>query len=44
MTLRYEKGRAEVTYDPSKTTPEQIANAITQNSGFKAEIEQPAKK
>lgn len=32
-----EKGTAEITYDPSKTNPEAIANAITKNSGFKAE-------
>ncbi|MBI1872404.1 MAG: heavy-metal-associated domain-containing protein [Acidobacteria bacterium] len=32
-----EKGTAEVTYDPSKTNPEAIANAITKNTGFKAE-------
>ncbi len=34
--VSYEKGTAEVTYDPEKTTPEAIAKAITQNSGFKA--------
>lgn len=28
---------AEVTYNPAKTTPEKIAKAITENSGFKAE-------
>lgn len=33
----YAKGNAEVTYDPSKTTPAAIAKAITDKSGFKAE-------
>jgi copper chaperone CopZ len=33
----YEKGTAEITYDPTKTNPEAIANAITKNSGFKVE-------
>jgi mercuric ion transport protein len=32
----YAKGHAEVTYDPSKTTPAAIAKAITDKSGFKA--------
>lgn len=36
VTVNYEKGRAEVTYDPAKTTPEKIAAAITKHSGFKA--------
>ena len=38
-----ENGLAEVTYDPAKTTPEKIAKAITENSGFKAEL-QPSPK
>lgn len=33
----YAKGNAEVTYDPSKTTPSAIAKVITDKSGFKAE-------
>ena len=33
----YAKRKAEVTYDPSKTTPEAIAKVITEKSGFKAE-------
>ncbi|MGH9311582.1 MAG: heavy-metal-associated domain-containing protein [Vicinamibacterales bacterium] len=32
------KGSAEITYDPSKTTPEAIAKAITDKTGFKAEV------
>jgi mercuric ion transport protein len=37
------KANAEVTYDPSKTTPEAIAKAITDKSGFKAEPVLPAR-
>ena len=37
--VSYKEGRAEVTYDPTKTTPEAIARAITDNSGFKAEVQ-----
>src|SRR4051812_3417655 len=33
----YAKRNAEVTYDPSKTSPAAIAKAITEKSGFKAE-------
>ncbi|MBI2835806.1 MAG: heavy-metal-associated domain-containing protein [Acidobacteria bacterium] len=40
----YEKGTAEVSYDPSKTSPEAIAKAVTKNSGFKAEAPKAAKK
>lgn len=32
----YKKGTAEVTYDPSKTTPEAIAQVISKTTGFKA--------
>lgn len=32
------KGTAEITYDPSKTTPEAIAKRITDKTGFKAEV------
>jgi copper chaperone CopZ len=35
--VSYEKGRADVTYDPAKTTPDAIAKVITTKSGFKAE-------
>lgn len=38
-SVSYENGRAEVTYDPTKTTPEKIAKAITDGSGFKAELQ-----
>jgi len=41
----YAKKNAEVTYDPSKTSPEAIAKVITDKSGFKAEpIPNAAKK
>ena len=33
----YATGKAEVTFDPAKTTPEAISKVITQKSGFKAE-------
>ena len=32
-----DKGIAEVTYDPEKTSPAAIAKVITEKSGFKAE-------
>lgn len=32
-----DKGIAEVTYDPAKTTPAAIAKVITEKTGFKAE-------
>lgn len=32
-----DKGIAEVTYDPAKTTPAVIAKVISEKSGFKAE-------
>lgn len=42
--VSHENGRADVTYDPAKTTPEKIAKAITENSGFKAELQSSGKK
>jgi len=38
----YDKKSADVTYDPSRTTPDAIAKVITERSGFKATT-QPAK-
>jgi len=32
----YKKGTAEVTFDPSKTTPEIIAKIISGKTGYKA--------
>ena len=40
----YAKGNAEVTFDPSKTSPSAIAKAITEKSGFKAEPVRHTKK
>lgn len=31
----YRKGTAEVTFDPAKTTPEVIAKAIADKTGYK---------
>lgn len=39
VAVGHETGKAEVTYEPSKTTPSAIAKAITDGSGFKAEVE-----
>lgn len=32
----YKNGTAEVTFDPSKTTPNAIAKVITEKTGYKA--------
>jgi copper chaperone CopZ len=40
----YEKKNAEVTYDPTKTTPDAIAKVVTTKSGFKAEAVHTADK
>jgi copper chaperone len=37
VKVSYEKGSAELTYDPAKTTPGAIAKVVTEKSGFKAE-------
>lgn len=37
-TVSFEEGRAEVTYDASKTTPEVIAQVVSEKSGFKATV------
>jgi copper chaperone CopZ len=37
VKVSYEKGNAELTYDPAKTTPDAIAKVITEKSGYKAE-------
>ena len=39
----YDKANADVTYDPSKTSPEAIAKVITNKSGFKAEVPHQSK-
>lgn len=37
-TVSQPKGTAEVTFDASKTSPGVIAKAITEKTGFKAEV------
>ena len=45
VKVDYPKGTAEVSYDPAKTNPKEIADAITELSGFKSEpIQKPVKK
>lgn len=34
----YAKGTAEVTYDSAKTSPDSIAKAIAQKTGYKTEV------
>ena len=43
-TASYARASAEIAYDPSKTTPQAIAKAITNKSGFRAELVEPARK
>jgi copper chaperone CopZ len=38
----FKKGTAEVTFAPSKTTPEQIAKVIAEKTGYKVTV--PKKK
>ena len=38
VTASYDKATADVTYDPSKTTPGAIAKVIMSRTGFKAEV------
>lgn len=40
-TVSHKERRAEVSYDPKKTTPEAIAKAISARTGFKAEVQAP---
>jgi copper chaperone CopZ len=39
VAVSHKTGKAEVKYDPAKTTPSAIAKAITDGSGFKADVE-----
>jgi len=32
------KGEAEITYDPTKTSPEAIAKTVAEKTGFKAKV------
>jgi len=38
VKVDHEKGTAEITYDPSKTSAQTIASAITKGTGFKTEV------
>lgn len=38
------KGTAEITFDPTKTSPEALAKAITEKTSFKAELMSAHKK
>ena len=38
VTASYKTKLAQVTFDSSKTSPDAIARAITEKSGFKAEV------
>lgn len=44
IDVSYKDGKADVTFDPGKTTPDAIAKAVTNGSGFKAEVQKPAEK
>lgn len=44
VVVSYKTGRADVIYDPAKTTPSSIAKAITDGSGFKADIDSKKEK
>ena len=43
VTASYQKGIAEVTYDPAKTNPSAIARVITDKTGYEA-VPQPEAK
>lgn len=36
--VSYEKGEAEVTYDPGETTPEKIAESLAAKTGYKVAV------
>ena len=39
--IAFRNGRADVTYDPRRTTPEAIAKFITESSGYVAQVFRP---
>ncbi len=39
VVVSHKTGRANVTYDPAKSTPSAVAKAITDGSGFKADVD-----
>lgn len=40
----FQEGTAEVTYDPSKTTPESIARVISDKTGYKTTVPKSTKR
>ena len=44
VAASYAKGTADVTYDPSKTTPTAIAKVIADKTGYKTILQPEAKK
>ena len=40
----FKNGTADITYDPTKTTPDAIAKVITERTGFKTVPQSPSKK
>jgi copper chaperone CopZ len=38
VTVSYAKGSATVTYEPGRTSPEAIARAISEGTGFRATV------
>ena len=40
----FKNGTADITFDPTKTTPDAIAKAITERTGFKTVPQSPSKK
>jgi copper chaperone CopZ len=41
VKVSYRKGMADITFDSSKTTPEAIAKAVMEKSGFRAQVLKP---
>jgi copper chaperone CopZ len=44
VAVDYPKGTAQVTFDASKTSAEEIAKLLTRRSGMKAEVQKPSPK
>jgi copper chaperone CopZ len=38
VVVSHARGTAQITYDPARTNPAAIAQAITDNAGFKSEV------
>ena len=41
VVVSHERGTAQMTYDPARTNPAAIAQAITDHAGFKSEVKKP---